>query len=266
MSIIKYDVIGSTNDEAERLLAAGEVQIGDTIVADKQDDGHGRLGRDFVSPVGGLYMTVLCPADMDVPTVRAAVSTNKVLKEKFGVDTKIKWINDITLEGKKVCGILANGITKAQLGTDAADPTANDIGAVAIGIGVNFAAQDCFEELEATFIDTGLEAGSDAFFAKRDEIAEAIATDLLANADKAAVIEAYKEDSAVLGQRIFVYKHGLDKPAMDAKVLGIDDNGGLMVQYMVKARHGTSGFGGGKDTLRSANVTIRIQENFQGRK
>ena len=258
MSIIKYENIGSTNDEAQKLFTEGKAAVGDIIIADQQSDGHGRIDRSFTSPVGGLYMSVICPADMDIPTVRAAVAVNNVLKQKFAVDTKIKWVNDILLNSKKVCGILAIGVPQAAMA--GADPAATEMAATVIGIGLNLSSQDFFEELDADFIDTGLEAGSAEFFALRDELAEAIAAAVTDGRESHVVLDEYTEDSALLNKHILVYKHGLDKPPMEAIPTGFDSTGAMKVKYVVKARHGTSGFEGGRETLRNASISIRLRD------
>ncbi len=122
--IIRFNKIVSTNDEAKRMAREGAPE-GTVIVADIQTGGRGRYGRSFYSPKGGLYMSlILRPKfdDVTLITPAAAVAVCRAINE-LGFDCKIKWVNDIYKDGKKVCGILAE--------SDVSE------GWAALGIGIN---------------------------------------------------------------------------------------------------------------------------------
>ncbi len=120
----------STNLVAKRLAAEGCAEW-TTVIARRQTGGRGRLGRQFYSPEGGLYMSVVLRPD-DSPenalliTTAAAAAVSRAIDDCFAKQTAIKWVNDIILDGKKVCGILAES---ALLG----DRTAFTV----FGVGVN---------------------------------------------------------------------------------------------------------------------------------
>lgn len=105
--IKRYETLVSTNDEAKRMARQGAPE-GTVIVAGMQTGGRGRHGKSFYSPEGGLYMSLLLRprfSDMTLITPAAAVAVCREVNG-YGFDCKIKWVNDIYKDGKKVCGIL----------------------------------------------------------------------------------------------------------------------------------------------------------------
>ena len=107
------DVLGevtSTNALAKEAAKNGAGQFS-VVAADSQSGGRGRLGRSFFSPPDtGLYLSVVLRPDESVnPTLitsGAAVLMSEAIEEAFGVFSEIKWVNDLYLSGKKICGIL----------------------------------------------------------------------------------------------------------------------------------------------------------------
>ena len=112
-----HDLLASTNDTAKEQASLG-AENGKVIIADTQSFGRGRMGRSFLSPVGGTYFsTVLRPsldrANYGTITPFAALAVHRAVKELLSCSLEIKWINDLLLDGKKVCGILAeSGVDK----------------------------------------------------------------------------------------------------------------------------------------------------------
>ena len=108
-----YDVIDSTNLCAKKWAREG-ANHGDWVIACMQTGGRGRLGRTFESPdSAGVYMTViLFPAEEKIPllTVAAAVAVSQAVEEKSGIRPGVKWVNDLLIDGLKICGILAEGV------------------------------------------------------------------------------------------------------------------------------------------------------------
>lgn len=107
-----FDVIDSTNTALKAEGAKGAKE-GTVIIADSQTMGRGRLGRRFESPTGtGIYMSILLrpkfnPEEALKITTGAAVAIATAIEDVSGEDTKIKWVNDIYMRERKVCGILA---------------------------------------------------------------------------------------------------------------------------------------------------------------
>jgi BirA family transcriptional regulator, biotin operon repressor / biotin---[acetyl-CoA-carboxylase] ligase len=105
-----HEEIGSTQERARELARAG-AQHGTLVISKVQKGGRGRLGRAWGSPPGGLWMSLLLRPDLPARfaprvTQAAAVGVAKALWG-FGVEARIKWPNDLLVDGRKVCGILA---------------------------------------------------------------------------------------------------------------------------------------------------------------
>ena len=140
-SIYHYDEIDSTNSEAKRRLRAGEELIGAVITSKKQTAGRGRLGKSFASPGGdSVYASFILELPESLAeqriTIYAAVAVCFVIEKATSYKPGIRGVNDILIENKKICGILAESVP----------------GAVVLGIGVNInlGADDFPEELRET--------------------------------------------------------------------------------------------------------------------
>jgi len=131
LKIIYLDEIDSTNREARRLGDAGAAE-GMVVVADRQTGGKGRLGRTWFSPAGtGIWMSILLrpnlpPEKVSGITLMAALSVCRAIQSETGLNTQIKWPNDLVIDGKKVCGILTESVTSES-----------QLKYVVLGIGVN---------------------------------------------------------------------------------------------------------------------------------
>ncbi len=125
------DVTGSTMDEARRLWNAG-APWGTVVAATSQVEGRGRRGRRFVSPPGGLYLTVLTepcgpPAIAWRSGFAAALAARQAILDRNGPAVGFEWPNDLVLQDKKVGGVLAEWLSGRSAG----------VAAVAIGVGLN---------------------------------------------------------------------------------------------------------------------------------
>ena len=108
--IFVENCLESTNDSLKALARNG-AEHGTVLIAREQLSGRGRQGRSFLSPQGGVYLSMLLkpsrPAEECTQlTALAALAVHKALKKVCGVHTDIKWPNDLLLNGKKLCGIL----------------------------------------------------------------------------------------------------------------------------------------------------------------
>lgn len=132
IKIQAFESLDSTNNYLKKLAAAGAPE-GTVIVADEQTAGRGRMGHSFCSAPGvGIYMSILmrpqghsldCTTSI---TAMSAVAVCRAIERVCGVSAGIKWINDVYLRGKKICGILCESATKDDL-----------VSYVISGIGVN---------------------------------------------------------------------------------------------------------------------------------
>ena len=114
-----------------RVLAEAGAPAGSAVLAEKQTAGRGRLGRSFASPPGGLYLCYLlrpseAPDALGELTALTAVAVRRAVHKACGLAPEIKWVNDLMLEGKKLCGILAEAVIREGKAES-----------VILGIGVN---------------------------------------------------------------------------------------------------------------------------------
>ena len=118
-TVQSYDTMGSTNDICKELAKAGAKE-GTLILANSQTAGRGRLGRRFHSPMNdGLYMSLLLrPKEAllapGLLTACGAVAVHQAIAKLYHVAVDIKWVNDLYFDGKKLCGILAEGQFDSQ--------------------------------------------------------------------------------------------------------------------------------------------------------
>ena len=139
--VLRFESLPSTNTELARLAAEGAVE-GLAVVADEQTAGRGRLQRAWSSPKGaGLYFSILLrPAipteHWPLITFMAALAVGDALNEATGLQTDIKWPNDLLSNERKICGILAEAIET---------PTGR---AVILGVGINLTQNAYPPELE----------------------------------------------------------------------------------------------------------------------
>jgi len=147
--ILRYDSLASTNSEAARLAQQGAAE-GLTIVASEQTAGRGRLERQWISPAGaGLYASIVLRPSLNneiwslIPLM-AALAVSDALNDTCELKTDIKWPNDILINDRKLCGILAETVET------------NSGRAVILGIGINLTSQAFPSELRevATSIET----------------------------------------------------------------------------------------------------------------
>ncbi len=231
------DQVTSTNNILKERAFKAEC----ALIALSQTAGKGRLGRSFFSPHDtGLYLSVRINASMPTEkimllTPAAAVAAVNALERAGVCDVQIKWVNDLVLSGRKICGILTEAV---HLPDGSAD--------VVVGVGINvYAPEDGFP---AEISDI---AGY-IFRERRQNLRNELAADFInsfmefvENIDKGEFIDIYREKSCVTGKRINVIKTGDVRPA---KALDIDDECRLLVQY----EDGT------QEALYSGEISIRV--------
>ena len=212
LPLILLPSVNSTNLFLKERVRAGNLSAPCLVLADYQTAGRGRLGRSFVSPPGtGLYMSLLLrpenATEIQKMTVLAAVAVCRALEEITPLRPTIKWVNDLFVKGKKVCGILAEYVENQ----------------VIIGIGVNLQTPPGGFPKEAGI------AGALDIPISRDELAGKIAKHLLdgmQHLSDPALIAAYRDRMPLMGREITYVQNGETK---NARVTGVANDGGLMV-------------------------------------
>lgn len=203
LNIVFYDETDSTNTRA-RLYAecCEDKKRCDTLfIARRQRGGRGRMGRQFLSSrESGLWMSLLRfdrPADGAVrDTTRAAVAVCRAVEEcakAAGAECSpsVKWVNDIFLGGRKLCGILAEG----------GYASGADLSYSVVGIGVNLYKTPLPDELSGIITDLYTECGA---CVDRAMLAAKITRGLLADEEYAEVMEEYRHRLFILGKKITV--------------------------------------------------------------
>jgi BirA family biotin operon repressor/biotin-[acetyl-CoA-carboxylase] ligase len=134
-SLVALEAVGSTNDEA-RQLGRGGASGGTVVWAKRQEAGRGRQGRSWHSPEGNLYCSVLLRPPCRLSEAAqlsfvAALALEEALAAALpgGIERKLKWPNDVLVEGRKVAGILLEAETGA----------AGELAFVVLGMGINVA-------------------------------------------------------------------------------------------------------------------------------
>lgn len=224
-TITVLDETDSTNIAAKELAAAGAVH-GSVVVADKQSAGRGRLSRGFVSPPGkGLYMTVIVRPQLDMKSVpmitsAAAVGAALAVEELCGSEVQIKWVNDLYMNEKKICGIL----TEASLDLEM---KSLDYAVIGIGINVRSVKEDFDEDLRLRATSVEDEAG---VILDRNELCAKVLKNidiwLDKIADRSYIIE-YRRREFLTGKRITAE---VDGKTITGTAVGIDRNANLMVE------------------------------------
>lgn len=236
-TVIVYKTLDSTNTEAKRrYLQYGSIKVHKTvIIAEQQTAGKGRLGRAFYSPAGsGIYLSILYspsggvikPARM---TAAAAVAVCRTLDTLYGIETGIKWVNDIFAGGKKICGILTEGVSNFETGL---------IETAIVGIGVNISdGENGFPEDIAGVAGSVL--GNRTGNVTRNMLAAGIIKEVLRIydaqdrgniAEMETVMQEYRNKSCIIGTMVDIYPvAGSSAAAYKARVLDIDNEARLVV-------------------------------------
>lgn len=232
-------IVDSTNNVLKQYAAEGE-RHDMVLLAEEQSAGRGRRGRSFYSPEGtGLYLSLLLhpdvgPAEATLLTTLTAAAAAKAVENIAGEPVQIKWVNDVWLRGKKISGILTEGSASLEEGK---------LEYVVVGIGINL-----YEPLGG--FPEGIKEVAGAVFTNdipRENLRNRLSVEFLANFMKyyqtfpsRDYLEEYRKRSFVIGKRVrIVTPDGAPGKAANeaganreyAKVLGIDDNCHLQVQY-----------------------------------
>jgi len=235
------DEVDSTNNYAKELVLGGD-RKNTVVISECQTGGRGRVGRPFFSPKGnGLYMSIIIYPKLNVEyatliTSFTAVAVAKAIEKLTGnCSVNIKWVNDIYMNGKKICGIL----TEAGF-----DFEGGAIDYAIIGIGINVLGLDFPEEIKNIATSIEKETGEKL---SRNELGAEILNNLkdLPEAIKDnSFLSYYREKSNVIGKNILVM---CGDKKYNAKAIGIDNNAALIVETE-----------DGIKTLNSGEVSIKI--------
>ena len=219
-TLILDDTVSTNSDAREMIKNCAPTPI--LVTAESQSGGRGRMGKTFISPRGGLYMTIALPSNVPIvqaseATPAAAVALIRAIGSFCGIDCGIKWVNDIYANGKKLAGILVESLN---------DYSTMKSKHLIIGIGVNITTTPTVTDSIVSAIslaDLGIRAAPETLCA-------AIVREVLQIAESgftaAPYIDEYRRFSIVLGREITFTSNGESRIGT---VSAIRDNGSLEV-------------------------------------
>ena len=218
-----YKELGSTNTTA-KAMANDQAPHGTVVIAEHQTAGKGRLGRSFYSPgAQGVYLSVVLRLNesTDVSmlvTSAAAVAVCRAIRAVSGIEAQIKWVNDVYIDGKKVCGILTEASMNFENG---------QLDYRVLGIGINVTECDFPPELRdvATSLSHHCTSSVD-----RSRLIGALLNELeavISTLPSREFLAEYRKRSFLLGERINVITA---KETLPGTAVSINDSGHLLVR------------------------------------
>ena len=245
-----FELIDSTNSYLKR-EAVGGAPGGLVAVANEQTAGRGRSGRSFFSAADcGIYLSVLLrphcePQKTMTLTAHAAVAVCEAISTACGVETEIKWTNDVVLNGRKLCGILTEITLEAETGLV-------DSVVIGVGVNVNYKPDGFPEDLRAVagsiFSETGIRADRARLAAEM-----ILALDRMNEAwiqNPGAYLDSYRKLCSTTGKEVRVIRGDVVR---DAFALEITDDFALRVRYV----------DGTEEILKSGEVSVRGLYGYQ---
>jgi BirA family biotin operon repressor/biotin-[acetyl-CoA-carboxylase] ligase len=126
-----FDSIDSTQNYALK-IASNPKENGSVIIAQRQTKGKGRMGRKWVSPAGGIWMSIIIHPEFDVSVatlfpIASSLALAKAIQKTFDITPKLKWPNDVTINGKKLAGMLIDASIESER-----------VKTLVLGVGINF--------------------------------------------------------------------------------------------------------------------------------
>lgn len=244
VDIILIDEADSSNNVAKELAAQGAAE-GTTVVVKRQMNGKGRMGRSFISnEENGLYMSIILrpmfPASESVDiTVIGALAALEAIESTSGRECSIKWVNDIYIEEKKVCGILTEAALSFESGC---------LDYAVLGIGINVTPPKNGFSAEIKDIATSVYA-LNAPRNYKNRLCAAVIDRFLyyyKNIENKAYIKPYKDKSNIIGKHISVWR---GNEVINGVATDIDDNANLIVETKL-----------GKMSFNSGEARVRKDE------
>ncbi len=225
LDIEVHKIVTSTNTVLRERANDGAAE-GKVIISGEQSQGKGRLGRSFFSPSdSGLYMSILLRPDMTAAdavkiTTAAAVSVAMAIEKYSELKPSIKWVNDIYINGRKICGILTEASLSMENG---------GVEYAVLGIGVNT------YEPDGGFPDEIKDIAGAVFKNRQSDMRNKLAAEIInifmrlyRSFGENSFYPEYRKRLLWVGERINIIKGSVITPAV---MLGADENCRLHVRY-----------------------------------
>ena len=223
-----FESIDSTQNQAMR-MASNPANNGALVIAEKQTNGKGRLGRKWISPKGGIWFSIILHPQFDISVITlfpiaSALALSNAIEKTLNIKSELKWPNDITVNGKKVAGMLVDASLES-----------NKIENIVLGVGINFNVD--VKQIEKMLKDTPNFYGVASLGEQNKTIKpillvqtflnelEEICT-LLNSKDTKKIIKDWTVKSSTIGQNVELNtKEGKIK----GKAIKIDHDGALII-------------------------------------
>ena len=210
--------VSSTMDEAVVLARNGCPDF-TVVVAERQTKGRGRMERIWVSGDGGLYFTIVVRPDLPLDhahlvNLAAGVEINRLLRSSYGIESWLKWPNDILVDKKKICGCLSQMHIEGEV-----------IEYLSIGIGLN--VNNATDHVEQAAISMKEILGHTV--ARKDILLQFIDRfeDRMQSFNPTTLIEEWKAYNDTIGREITIITR---KNTFEGKAVDIDSQGGLIIE------------------------------------
>ena len=245
-NLLYFDSVDSTNNVLKSLASEGAVS-GTVVIADHQTGGKGRRGRSFASPSGaGVYLSYLFKPESGFDKISdltswTAVAVADAIKNAYGFDTQIKWVNDLLMNRKKICGILTEVSVEGESGF---------IDTCIIGIGVNVNESEFPSEISEIATSISIENGGMKFIRAK------LASEIIRSMDKLAsdwpgssyYLDRYRDLNITTGSMITAYPRMAENgQGRTGTAISINDDFSLKVEFS----------DGSVEDLKSGEVSVR---------
>jgi BirA family biotin operon repressor/biotin-[acetyl-CoA-carboxylase] ligase len=229
-----HQELGSTQQRA-RELARASAPHGTLVVSKVQTGGRGRLGRRWGSPAGGLWMSLVLRPGISTQvaariTQAAAVGVAKALRD-IGVEAEIKWPNDLLVEGRKICGILAESsvesvpVAAKKVGPGEGRPV--DFVVLGIGLNANLDTKDLgVPENEGAALRSELGRDVD-LIPLLGSLLSHLAFELERIENFGAILDDWRVFNCTLGERVRVRRFG---EMLEGEALDLSPEGALLLK------------------------------------
>ncbi len=216
---VHYFVETSSTMNIAKELVKGGAKEKTIVIAESQTCGRGRLGREWLSPEGGIYVTLILKPKISpiyAPRINlmASIAVARVIRNRYGLKADLKWPNDVLIRGKKVCGVLAEMETETDV-----------INFVNLGIGIN--ANTPISQYARIATSLKEELGKEI---SRKEFLNSVLKEideqqiLLTKGD---LLEEWKSLSVTLGRDVRIMTLGKE---IVGRAIDIDTNGALILK------------------------------------
>ena len=235
-----FDTIDSTQNQALTMTFDKE-NNGAVIVAEKQTSGKGRSGRKWESPKGGIWLSVILHPKFGIEIatlfpLAAALALSNAIENTLKIKSELKWPNDITIQGKKIAGMLVDASLES-----------NKIENLVLGVGINFDVDT--KQIEKSLKGTPNFYGVASLtqyskYRKPIELVHSFLTELekiyfmLSSGETNEIVKKWTDKSATIGKEVEL---NIEKEKIKGKAIRIDDDGALVISEKNRTRRVIAG-------------------------